>query len=124
MGCNTCKGKPKVSFDETLKEHKEEKKSTGFKLVEYTSKIIIFLIISAILTPFIIPLLIIVLFKTIVLSQGVDITPLLLHVGKKIFKDDEDEYDEDEEEEDFEEFDQDEYEELNKEDIIVLNNHN
>jgi hypothetical protein len=50
--------------------------------------------------------------------------PLLIHVGKRIFKEEEDEYDEDEEEEDLEEFDQDEYEELNKNDIVVLNNHN
>ena len=124
MGCNTCKGKSKPTFEETLKEYKaEEKKSLGGKIIEYTSKFIVFLIVSAILIPFIIPILIFVLFKTIVLSHSVDIMPLLIHVGKRIFKE-EDEYDEDEEEEDLEEFDQDEYEELNKNDIVVLNNHN
>jgi hypothetical protein len=124
MGCNTCKGKVKPTFEETLKEYKEEKKSSGFKVIEYTSKFIVFLFVSTILTPIIIPVLIIVLFKTLVLSHNVDIMPLLLHIGKKIFKEKDDGYDEDDEEEDVDEFDQDEYEELNKNDIVVLNNNN
>lgn len=127
MGCKTCKGKPKNTFGDTVNEYNEKEKSTGVKIVEYTSKFIVFLLVTTILVPFIIPVLIIVLFKTLVLSHNLDIMPLLIHVGKKIFKDDnddDDDYDEDEEDEDFDEFDQDEYEELNKEDIVVLNNHN
>jgi hypothetical protein len=119
MGCKTCKGKTKPSFDETLDKNNKEKKSIIVKIIEYTSKTIVFLIIACILIPFIIPILIYVLFITIVLSKGVDIMPLLVHVGKKIFRDDYDEDDEEEEEDD-DEFDQEAYEELNKHDIVVL----
>lgn len=105
MSCNTCKSKSKESNKMSSSEPAESK--------YYFVKIPIFLIASAILIPFIIPILIIVLFKVIVLGHGVDITPLLRYLGKKIIPKDKDA----EEEEDDEES---EYELENPHDLVII----
>lgn len=109
MSCNTCKSKSKESNKIPISD------TTGRK--NYFVKFIIFLLASAILIPFIIPILIVVLFRVIVLSHGVDITPLLKHIGKKIFTNKEDPDDDDEE------LDEEEYELENPDDVIVIKKH-
>lgn len=83
MSCNTCKSK-----NEKLGKAVETKPNVGAKYL--LVKIVLFLVATILLTPFIIPILIIVLFRVIVLGHGVDITPLLKHLGQKIFKKDDD----------------------------------
>lgn len=103
MSCNTCKSKSKDPKQLELKP-------TGSK--NYIVKFIVFVIAAAILTPFIIPIFLVVLFKVLVLGHGVDITPLLRYLGKKIF------HEEEEPEDDDEEFNEDDYELENPNDII------
>lgn len=109
MACNTCK-----QSNPTFVVTSDEKVSNLKNIKHYFFKFLVFLLVSAILIPFIIPILLYTLFITIVLSKGVDIMPLLLHLGKKIFPD---EKEEDEEEE----INDDEYELENVHDVVVLN---
>ena len=110
MVCSTCK-----QSNPTFVATSDEKVSNLKNIKYYFIKFLVFLVVSIILVPFIIPILLFVLFKTIVLSEGVNIMPLLLHVGKKIFPEEKEEEDEDEE------INEDEYELENVHDVVVLN---
>lgn len=103
MSCNTCKSKKEKNLN-------PETETVGNN---YLGKVIVFLLSGVILTPFIIPIFLVVLFKVIVLGHGVDITPLLKYLGRKIFK-----KDEEESETENEELNEDDYELENPNDII------
>ncbi len=114
MACSSCKNKTSQYEDLKLKPEEESKPINNFKY--YFAKIIIFLFMCVVLIPFIIPILVIVLFKVVVLSKGVDISPLLKYIGGKIFK----KNDEIEVEEENVEITEDEYELENKYDIVKI----
>ena len=125
MACTSCKEKRGVSIDDILINTSKDKKSVLKSIKEYTIKTIVFLLLFVLIAPFIIPIFAVALFNTTILSKKVDIMPLLIYVGKKIFKkDNQDEDDDDDEEDDEEEWDEDEDEDIyeleNPHEIIVL----
>lgn len=125
MACTSCKEKRGVSIDDILINTSKDKKSVLKSIKEYTIKTIVFLLLFVLIAPFIIPIFAVALFNTTILSKKVDIMPLLIYVGKKIFKkDSQDEDDDDDEEDDEEEWDEDEDEDIyeleNPHEIIVL----
>ena len=123
MACKSCKEKSGVSIDDILINISKDKKTTLKLIKEYTIKTIVFLLLFVLIAPFIIPIFAIALFNVTVLSKNVDIMPLLMYVGKKIFKNDEEDDEDEENEEDDEEWDEDEeevYELENPHEIIVL----
>lgn len=86
MGCN-CKNSAQA-------QQINDNRTTGVKVVHYTLKTLVFLLMIVLL-PVINLLLIYFMFKTLVLGKDVDVRPLLLAIGKKFKeKDDEDDYDE------------------------------
>lgn len=108
MSCSSCKKKQTPIINLVEKTSPKSKLSIFFG---YTLKVFSFLIIFLITIPIIIPLLGFVLFKTIVLNQSLDIYPMILHIGKKIFEDKKEE--EEEEEIDLNELNDDDYELIN-----------
>jgi hypothetical protein len=112
MSCNSCK--KKSSYEDIISKI-DEPLTSSQKIKLYTVKFFIFLLLSIILTPLIIPILVVILFKVIVLSEGVDISPLLLYIGRKIFP-----KEEELEEPIDEEFNEDDYELVNKYDIVKI----
>ncbi len=109
MSCNSCK--KKQTSIANLSE-KNTPKSWLSIFLGYALKVFSFLIIFCITIPIIVPLLGYVLFKTIVLNQSLDIYPMILYIGKKIFSDKKE--DEDEEEEiDLNELNDEDYELIN-----------
>lgn len=105
MACQTCKSKSDVNKTQNIPVSTSN---------NYILKFLVFLIASVILIPFIIPILLVVLFRVIVLAKNVDISPLLMHMGRKIFPKDQDEAEE------YDELDQDEYELEDPNDIIII----
>lgn len=118
MSCNTCK---KSTKKETIKEKNVESKINLFvKIRNYTIKIFAFLFLSIIFIPLVVPATIYALFVTIFTEKGVNLVPLGLYIGKKIFKEDDEELDEDSDEEFDEEFNENEYELENPNDISII----
>jgi len=104
MSCTSCK-------KQTSKAPQSTSQTTGNN---YVGKVLVFLIAAIIITPFIIPILWWVLFRVLVLGKGVDIAPLLRHIGKRIFKEEE------EPDTDNEDLTEDEYELENPHDVVVI----
>lgn len=94
MACKSCKKTNAEIYNESVES---VSKSSIF---EYVSRFMIFILLCIIILPFIIPITIYALFVTTVLDKGINLVPALVYLGKKMFKDDEDDGDEFENEED------------------------
>lgn len=92
MACKTCKKEKKIvnKKDKTL-----VKNNLFTKFRDYTIKTFVFLFLSAIFVPLIIPITLYVLFITVFTEKGLNIVPLMLFIGKKLFKKDEEDDDDD-----------------------------
>ncbi len=116
MSCG-CKNGSTSGIDENQITDDTKKEISNLSLIRrYTFRGITFLFALALL-PVILPIIVWMLFKTIVLTEQINMLPLLLHVGKKLKKIGEPK-EEEEEEENIEELNQDDYE------LIGVNNVN
>ncbi len=95
MACTSCK-KSKRVIAETLIDKTKDTNNGNFK--DYIKKTLLFLVLSILLTPVILVIFIFMLFKIVVLSKEINLLPLVYHIAKRIFKDEEDE---DEDDDDF-----------------------
>lgn len=94
MACNTCK--KSVTYEKVSKDYENNPQDNFLtKVRDNTIKIFVFLLLSAILIPLVIPATIYTLFVTVFTDKGINIVPLGLYIGKKLFKKEEDEDDED-----------------------------
>lgn len=125
MGCKSCKEKNNgVTAKDLLPEKSNGKKNILVIVTEYIVKFFLFLILFALLAPFIIPILAVALYYTVVMAKSVDVMPLLKFLTRKMFKNafdnEKDEDDEDDDEEEDEHLGPDEYELENPHDIIEI----
>lgn len=111
--CGTCKKKTNIS--DVIEETNESIGSPIRSIGNYFLKFILFLLLGSILAIIIIPLSLIVLFRVVVLSRGINLLPVVLAIGQKIFKKDE------EIEEEDDELNEDDYELEDSNQIISLN---
>lgn len=108
MSCG-CKNGSKSGIDENQITDETKNEISNLSLIRrYTFRSITFLFALALL-PVLLPIIIWMLFKTIVLTEQINMLPLLLHVGKKLKKIGEAK-EEDEEIEKIEELNPDDYE--------------
>lgn len=115
MAC--CKDK-KERLKEIVETETLPEKSFLGKTRDYAIKSVLFLVLSVVVVPILIPISIVVLFRMVVLSKNINLLPLVTYIATKLFtKDDEDEDDD----EDDDDIDEDDYELENPEEIIVLN---
>jgi len=115
MACNTCK-KSKTTDKSKTKNDTVSNNDLSIKIRDNIIKFFAFILLSVIFIPLVIPATLYTLFITIFTDKGINIVPLALYIGKKIFKKDE------EEEDDFEDedsLDWDEYE-LDSNEITVI----
>jgi len=121
MACTTCK-KTKADIAEDVINKVEAK--NGKSVRDYILKFLLFLIMAIVMTPILIPIFIIVLFNMVVLSKELNLLPIVSYIGKKIFKDKDDEDDDDEydnlSEDEYDNLSEDEYELIDKDEIIKL----
>lgn len=123
MACNTCK---KTRTNEKTVKLKNTKSQINIlvKIRDYTIKIFVFLFLSAIFIPLVIPATFYALFVTIFMEKGINIVPLGLYIGKKLFKKDNDEDDEDNDDLEDSDYDEllteDEYEPEDSDDITII----
>ena len=98
MGCNTCKGKiaSKAELTNNSIENIQETKFLS-KLLGYILRFFLFLIFLTALVPFILPLIIWMLFSTLVLNKKLDVFQIVYAIGKRLYKKEEDEIEDDEE---------------------------
>ena len=82
MGCN-CK-KNENGEDITKKNLNEDKNSFFIKILIFIIKIIIFIMASAIISIIVIPFSIFMLIKVMFLDESIDLTNILLYIGKKL----------------------------------------
>lgn len=84
MACNSCK---KSNTDFVID------KNEGISITSYIVRFITFLLLFILLTPLIIPILGFVLFKVLVLQEGLNVISILKELSKKIIpaREDEDE---------------------------------
>ena len=109
----------RLTTKNTKKARRTQKNNYLRTLGNYVLKTFAFLAMCIIILPLIIPITIYVLFVTAFLDASINIVPLLAYIGKKIFKDkDEDEVDEEEFEDD--EIDENDWELENPHDIIEI----
>lgn len=123
MACKNCK---KTKEDIASEVVNPQTNSTKLKTIrDYFLKFLLFLLFAALLTPFIIPIVLVVLFRVTVLSKTINLLPVVKHLGERIFKDkDEEEEDGDvlEDDEAYDNEDADDYELENPHELIVVNN--
>lgn len=119
MACNTCK-KSKTT-DKVKKENKTQSNGNlALKIRDNTIKFFVFIFLLAIFIPLVIPATIYTLFITVFSNKGINIVPLGLYIGRKLFKEEEEEDDDDLEDEDYDDLlDEDEYE-LDSNEITVI----
>ena len=122
MACNTCK---KSKTNEKVEQKNVDSKINLYvKIRDYTIKIFAFLLLSAIFIPLVIPATIYALFVTVFTDKGINLAPLGLYIGKKLFREDEEDDDEDEDDLDDEEYDdlldENEYELEDSDEITVI----
>lgn len=125
MACNSCKKTTTYEkiVDDYQKDKDAPKKSLLIKIRDYTIKIFAFILGSIIFVPLVIPLTFYVLYITIFTKKGINVVPLGLYIGKKLFRDKEEEDDEDDdfEDEDYDDLlDEDEYELEDSDEITVI----
>jgi len=120
MACTTCKKtKADIAEDILIKEFKDKKGPK--KIRDYFFKTILFLILAIIMTPILIPIFIIVLFKMVVLSKELNLLPIVSYIGRKIFRSESDEdWGDDEDSEEYDNLDENDYELLDENQIIKL----
>lgn len=123
MACKSCKKTKEEIASEVVNA---KPASTTFKKIrDYFYKFLIFLLLAAILTPFIIPIVLVMMFRVTVLSKTINLLPVVKHIGERIFKEkDDEEEDEDllEDDEAYDEENADDYEPINPHEIIIINN--
>ena len=116
MACTTCKKTNADLYNESI-----EKDTNGVslfaKINQYLLKFLIFLFLCAITLPFIIPITIYALFITSVLDKGINLVPVLAYLGRKMFKDEDDNDDDDE---DYENIDEEYYELVDPNEITII----
>jgi len=113
--CNCKKDDSKVIFENKL-EGSSEKKPLIIRGVVMITKIILFVIASAIAAIIVIPFSTYMLFKIMFLNEGIDVSDALLSIGKTLKKTEKEEDDEDDEDYDEDE----EFEFKNEDEISVL----
>ena len=114
MSCTTCK-KTRADI-----EHDVINKTKTRNVKDYFLKSLLFLFLAIIITPFIIPIFIVVLFRMVILSKELNLLPVVLYLGRKIFKEEEDD-DEEDDDEVYDNLSEEEYELLDKNEIIEFN---
>lgn len=128
MSCTTCKKTNREKINDAL-ETKKINPSIWQKIKQYSIRILVFLFLCVIAVPLVIPATIWALWVSTVSNKGINVVPILVALGKRIFKDEDDE-DEDDEDEDKEQFESDEdydnlmdgdYELVNPYEITTLN---
>jgi TM2 domain-containing membrane protein YozV len=128
MACTSCKKTNEELYEESVNNHSETKK-THKKILNYILKFGIFLLLSMIIVPIIIPVTIYVLYITIVSKESINLIPLLVYLGNKLYgtedKEPEDEDDDDNEEEfendeDYDKLSESEYELISPNDITII----
>jgi hypothetical protein len=129
MACTSCKKTNSEKYNDILKkcigENCEKPNKISKRILHYVARSLIFLFLVVLIVPIIIPITIYVLFVTTILSDSINLVPMLVYIGKKLFntnKGDEDE-DEDSEYEDDKEFDEfldEDYEPINHHDITII----
>lgn len=119
MACKSCKKTQEEIASEVVSSTYNNE---GKKIKDYVLNFLLFLILAAILVPFIIPITLVVMFRIIVLDKSINLLPVVKYLGQKIFSDKEDkEEDEFEDDEALDEEEADEYEPLNSHEIIDFN---
>ena len=118
MACNTCK-KTRTN-EKTVKLKDTESQINIFvKIRDYTIKIFAFFFLSVIFVPLVIPATLYALFVTVFMEKGINIVPLGLYIGKKLFKKKDE--DDDFEDEDYDDLlTEDEYELEDSDDITII----
>jgi len=126
MGCN-CKNKKLSevikSVDENIKYDNNKNNSTALKIINYTFKTLLFLIVSALSLPIVVIFTFYILFKTLVLGDSINMNSAITSIGKalKLNKDN----DSNEEDEDLiDEDNEDDYEIYDVDDITVEKKNN
>jgi len=104
MGCNSCKSKSHVDENGNWSVN-----PTAAITTNIIGKVLLWLV-ACILTPLIIPISWIMLFRQIVLSKGTNLIPAFTKIGKTLSKKDSDEEDNDEDYESIEDIDPEDYE--------------
>ena len=124
MACNTCK--KSTTYEKISDDYKKNqtKTQTNFLMAvrDNTIKIFVFLLLSVIFIPLVIPATLYTLFVTVFTDKGINIVPLGLYIGKKLFndKEEDDEDDDDLEDEEYDDLlDENEYE-LDENEITVI----
>lgn len=121
MACKSCKKtKEEIASEVVSATYKPE----GKKISQYIANFFLFLVLAVLLTPFIIPITLVVMFKIVVLDKNINLLPVVKYLGEKIFKEKDEEDDEDEFEDDEaldEEYNE-EYEPINPHEIIDIKN--
>lgn len=118
MACTTCK-KTRADIAEDILV-KDENKTTFKNIRDYILKFLLFIVMAIVLTPLLIPIFIVVLFKMVVLSKELNLLPIVLYLGKKIFKEKGEEDDEPEDDENYDDLNEDEYELVDEDEITEL----
>jgi len=120
MACKSCKKtKEEIASEVVSATLKLENKN----IIRYIGNFFIFLVLAVLLTPFIIPITLFMMFKIIVLDKNINLLPVVKYLGEKIFKEkDEEEEDEFEDDEDLDEELDEEYEPINEHEIIDISN--
>jgi hypothetical protein len=104
MACSSCKNKKDLSGIESVNLKEEP---IGIRFLTMLLKIFMFLVASVMVSVVVVPYSIYMLFKIIILNEGVDVNSFLHFVSKKIIRDKDD--DDDDDDDDFEMLDDDEY---------------
>lgn len=94
MGCNTCK-KSKTTDKSKIINNATLNNNLLIKIRDNIIKLFVFIFLSVIFIPLVIPATFYTLFITIFTNKGINIVPLALYIGKKIFNDNDDDDDDD-----------------------------
>ena len=118
MACNTCKKKNLVTQNEVLTTNK----SLGKKIRDGFFNFLLFLVLTAIVVPLIIPVSVVALFNLIMLEKTINIYPMMLYIGQRFVKKygEEEEEEDEEDDDDYDNLDEEEYELENPNDVFVL----
>lgn len=121
MACNTCKkSKATDKIGKQKVENKQTPNNIWLKIRDNTIKFFVFIFLSAIFIPLVIPATLYTLFVTVFTNKGINIVPLGLYIGKRLFREEEDEDDDELDDEDYDELlDEDEFE-LDENEITVI----
>jgi positive regulator of sigma E activity len=123
MACNSCKKNKNGEkvFNDIKNNVNQPNRPIGKKILDFSTRILLFITFLIFLTPLFIIGYLVALFKLTLLSKELNLVPVLYYIGTKFLKLDKDEDDDDEDDED--DFNEDEYEYMleNVDDIIEIN---